>query len=450
MPSRPRTQSAEPPSSLLTPVGMPPIVCNKPSRHTPRQLPPPIVGHTRTDVSFLADQRRRSAAASPRPPAAATAGEWRAFKASLAPRRVTTVRPSPLAPPRPLPPPLPLRARWAHGTCRSIAGLLFPDDAVSVSRSLSHAARHPSPPQPPPPPHPPPHPSPRAARAPRPAAVALPSDSVGMPRVHFLPAAPPPSAAWAPPLLPAAHQLLEVAASGEPSGRQAAVRLAAHLSQTAGPAPPAAGEPLAAGKTDDRSVLRLLSRANEPAIHEPYVWQALLSLTSDELIPSFEPVNAGMHELARMSAAHCVEEGMLIEYMRRHFAGAVHLSRALLGVVHSTLTMYDQLCEVTDQQLLHRFQESLGDALKVLAPELCPSPPANRPTEGSLSNLTPVDTRRRRSMPATCSRECSHNWEALGRDVGGEAPGKSEGTRDEELSGVVADASVSQVMATCA
>lgn len=84
--------------------------------------------------------------------------------------------------------------------------------------------------------------------------------------------------------------------------------------------------------------------------------QGLLNLQPDDVAPSFEPVSQGMHDLARMSASHCVEQGMLIEYMRRHYIGAVQLSQHLLRVAQDALMMYEQLREVTDEQLLRRFQ----------------------------------------------------------------------------------------------
>ena len=196
----------------------------------------------------------------------------------------------------------------------------------------------------------------------------MPSDHPnGVPRVHYLPKPALPAgleAPWEMPKRQGGVDILEVAGGVEPSGRQVAVKIATQLAERCGAAPDLPGE--RAASPAENSALGLLARAREPALHEAQMQSALIGLRQSALFPHYDAVDSAMHEVAKLSASHCVEEGLLIEYMRRHYAGAVNTSHELLRVLQTVLTMYERLREVTDERLLERFQQSVGDALSAI------------------------------------------------------------------------------------
>ena len=291
----------------------------------PSMIPQTARAYTQraADISFLSDRVQQRG--SPRrldKKRLEKLGEparWREFRASIDSRALTSVRAvSPTQRPQQLPvSPGTLQTRWAaasHATS-TVAHMLFPTDAKSVEHSLCAA---------------------RAASRAGAKTSGYADGTAG--------GAQPP---WG---LPSTVELLDIAAQTELSGRRQALDLAAGLAARAGPAPPSKaprlGEASGGGARGLSADLASLLRgvlphvgAQELTLHQRAVQDGLLGLTEADVCPKAHEVDEGMRLVARQAASHCVEQGLLVEYVRRHYCGAVTRSHELLRVLQVWLVL---------------------------------------------------------------------------------------------------------------
>ena len=101
----------------------------------------------------------------------------------------------------------------------------------------------------------------------------------------------------------------------------------------------------------------------------PVLQEQLLALTDVDVFPHRATVDDGLRELAHQVGSQCEERGLLVEYMRRHYVDAVHVSLELLRILQGTLRINEQLRNATDETLTRAFQGFLGETMKALQDE---------------------------------------------------------------------------------
>ena len=155
-----------------------------------------------------------------------------------------------------------------------------------------------------------------------------------------------------------AVQLLGDPSTPEPAGRSRALRLAQALRREVGVhehahlLPPALTPRAAAALAPPESSTEAIVASH----------QAILALDGAEVAPHLDAIDRGYTELMRQVSGHCVEQAVIVEYLRRHHLAAAKTAQALLGRLQQQVEMYEELRAAMDGSLLQRFQDSLGDA----------------------------------------------------------------------------------------